>query len=111
MVKYLRDEKIIFYDVIKWFFLATIIGLSSGLVAALFIKLLNWGTAYSESFGEYFWIAPIFFVINIILIKYIAPDAEGHGTEKVIEAIHKNAGRIKVAVIPVKLVTTLLTLL
>lgn len=110
MIKRLKEEKIIFYDVLRWFFLATIIGLASGLVVSLFIKLLNWGTTYSESFGKYFWIAPIFFVINIILIKYLAPDADGHGTEKVIEAIHKRAGRIKIAVIPVKLVTTLLTL-
>ncbi|GGG49418.1 chloride channel protein [Bizionia arctica] len=110
MIKYLKDEKIIFYDVIKWFFLATLIGLGSGLLVASFLKLLNWGTVYSESFGKYFWIAPVFFVINIILIKYLAPDAQGHGTEKVIEAIHKKAGKIKVAVIPVKLITTLLTL-
>lgn len=110
MIKRLKEEKIIFIDVAKWFFLATIIGLVSGLMVSLFIKLLNWGTTYSESFGKYFWIAPVFFIINIILIKYLAPDADGHGTEKVIEAIHKRAGRIKVAVIPVKLVTTLLTL-
>jgi H+/Cl- antiporter ClcA len=110
MSKRLKEEKIIFYDVLRWFFLATIIGLCSGLVVSFFIKLLNWGTTYSESFGKYYWIAPLFFVINIILIKYLAPDADGHGTEKVIEAVHKRAGHIKFAVIPIKLVTTLLTL-
>ena len=110
MITRLKEEEIIFFDVIKWFFLATVIGLGSGLMVSFFMKLLNWGTTFSESFNNYFWIAPVFFIINIILIKYLAPDAEGHGTEKVIEAIHKRAGRIKVAVIPVKLVTTLLTL-
>ena len=108
--KYLKEEKIIFYDVVRWFFLATIIGLGSGLLVSFFIKLLDWGTAYSQNFSKYFWIAPVFFITNIVLIKYLAPDAEGHGTEKVIEAIHKRAGRIRVAVIPIKLITTLLTL-
>lgn len=106
----IKEEKIIFYDVLRWFVLATVIGLLSGLVVSGFIKLLDWGTDYSASIPHYFWIAPVFFVINIFLIKYLAPDAEGHGTEKVIEAIHKRAGRIKLAVIPVKLITTLLTL-
>jgi len=110
MYRRITEEKIIFYDVLRWFSLASIIGLLSGLVVSGFIKLLNWGTAYSEGFSHYYWLAPLFFVINIILIKYLAPDAEGHGTEKVIEAIHKRAGRIRFAVIPVKLVTTLLTL-
>ncbi|WKD85051.1 Chloride/fluoride channel protein [Polaribacter huanghezhanensis] len=110
MIRRLKEEKIIFYDVLRWFVLATIIGLCSGLVVSLFIKMLNWGTAYSESFSKYYWIAPVFFIINIVLIKYLAPDADGHGTEKVIEAVHKRAGRIKLAVIPVKLITTLLTL-
>ena len=107
---HLKDEKIIFFDVIRWFILATIIGLFSGLLVALFIKSLKWGTVYAGKHPFYFWAAPVFFVINIILIKYLAPDAEGHGTEKVIEAIHKKAGKIKVLVIPVKLITTLLTL-
>lgn len=107
---YLKDEKIILYDVFRWFILATIIGLLSGLLVSLFIKLLIWGTDYAGKHPFYFWVAPIFFVINIILIKYFAPDAEGHGTEKVIEAIHKRAGKIKALVIPIKLITTLLTL-
>lgn len=50
------------------------------------------------------------FFLSSLLVKYIAPDAEGHGTEKVIEAIHKYAGKIKASVVPVKLVATLLTL-
>ena len=44
------------------------------------------------------------------MIKYLAPDAEGHGTEKVIEAVHKRWGKIKLAVVPVKLVATIITI-
>jgi H+/Cl- antiporter ClcA len=45
-----------------------------------------------------------------LVVKYLAPDAEGHGTEKVIEAVHKHSGRIKAAVVPVKLVATIITI-
>ncbi len=44
------------------------------------------------------------------MIQYLAPDAEGHGTEKVIEAIHKRWGKIKLAVVPVKLIATVITI-
>jgi H+/Cl- antiporter ClcA len=44
------------------------------------------------------------------MIRFLAPDAEGHGTEKVIEAIHKHSGRIKAIVVPVKLVATVITI-
>ena len=110
MAIHLKDEKIILYDVLRWFILATIIGLLAGLMVSFFLKLLNWGAVYTGAFPYYFWAAPLFFVINIILIKRFAPDAQGHGTEKVIAAIHKKAGKIEVLVIPIKLITTLLTL-
>ena len=44
------------------------------------------------------------------MIKYLAPGAEGHGTEKVIEAVHKQSGRIKPMVVPIKLIATVITL-
>lgn len=55
MYKYksFKDEQINFYDVFRWFFLATIIGLVSGLMVSGFIKLLTWGTTYSESISHY----------------------------------------------------------
>jgi H+/Cl- antiporter ClcA len=49
-------------------------------------------------------------IISVLLTRYIAPTAAGHGTEKVIEAVHKSAGRIPALVVPVKLVTTIFTI-
>lgn len=48
--------------------------------------------------------------LSAVLIKYLAPDAEGHGTEKFIEAIHKQSGRIRAVVVPVKLVASIITI-
>jgi len=43
-------------------------------------------------------------------VKTFAPSAEGHGTEKVISAVHKADGKINVSVIPIKTLATVLTI-
>ncbi len=64
----------------------------------------------AKDYQYYFLLLPAAFFVSTFIIQYLAPDAEGHGTEKVIEAVHKNSGRIKAAVVPVKLVSTIITL-
>jgi H+/Cl- antiporter ClcA len=99
-----------FASVLKWFVLATLTGAIVGLSTTVFLKALAWSINIAEGHEFYFLLLPVAFVISIVLIKKLAPDAEGHGTEKVIEAIHTKSGRIKAAVIPVKLVATIVTL-
>ncbi len=106
----LAEETIIFVSVLKWFILATIIGSIVGLATVLFLKALNWSSLQTSAYNYYYLLLPVAFFISALTIKYIAPDAEGHGTEKVIEAVHKRAGRIKPAVVPVKLFTTVITI-
>jgi H+/Cl- antiporter ClcA len=48
--------------------------------------------------------------LSTLLVYYLAPEAKGHGTEKVIEAIHKRFGRINPVVVSVKLVATIITI-
>ncbi len=50
------------------------------------------------------------FFLSALGIRYLAPDAEGDGTEKVIEAAHQSSGRIKWPVIPIKLVASVITI-
>ncbi len=57
-----------------------------------------------------YYLLPIGLVITVFLIKTFAPSASGHGTEKIIEAVHKKEGKIDFAVIPVKLVATVITI-
>ncbi|MDD5679622.1 MAG: chloride channel protein [Candidatus Omnitrophica bacterium] len=109
MRRRLREETVLFISVIKWVFLATVTGTIVGLSTAVFLKILNWSTAISGRYQYYFILLPIALFLSALIIKYLAPDAEGHGTEKVIEAIHKRAGKIKVTVVPVKLITTIIT--
>jgi H+/Cl- antiporter ClcA len=59
---------------------------------------------------DYYYLLPFALLLTVYLVKTFAPKAEGHGTEKVIEAIHKNHGKIDIAVIPIKLFVTVLTI-
>lgn len=106
----LPDETILFFSVLKWVFLATIIGVIVGLATTGFLKALTWSIQYGHKYPYYYFFLPIALFISVLLIQKLAPDAEGHGTEKVIEAIHKYSGRIKPLVVPVKLVATIITI-
>jgi H+/Cl- antiporter ClcA len=106
----LTEASVLFASVVKWFFLATITGVVVGLSTTVFLKVLSWSIAQAGRHPSYFLLLPVAFLISVALIKNLAPDAEGHGTEKVIEAVHTQSGRIKPAVVPVKLVATVVTL-
>jgi H+/Cl- antiporter ClcA len=110
MRRTITESTVLFLSIIKWVFLATIAGVIVGAAVSLFLELLTWGTGLSSEVTGFFWLLPASLFVSSLLVTYLAPDAEGHGTEKVIEAIHKRAGKIPVLVVPVKLVATIITL-
>ncbi|MGB9701042.1 MAG: chloride channel protein [Thermodesulfobacteriota bacterium] len=110
MKKRLAEESVIFISIIKWLFLATLIGIIAGSATAGFLKILSYGTEQMGRFPYYFLFLPGALFVSGFLIKYLAPDAEGQGTDKVIEAVHKYSGKIKVMVVPVKLMATVVTI-
>ena len=110
MKKSITEESILLISVFKWFVLASIVGASVGVSTAFFLIALEWSSAELGQNSYYFFLLPVALALSSYITKYLAPEAEGHGTEKVIEAIHRRAGRIKAIVVPVKLVTTVITL-
>lgn len=110
MKKRIKEQSIIFYSVAKWVFLSVIIGCMAGASTAIFLKALNWSSDTAGLHKYYFFLLSLALFLSALVIKFFAPDAEGHGTEKVIEAIHKNDGIIKAAVVPVKLIATITTI-
>ena len=106
----ITEESVIFISILKWFVLSTAIGVVVGVATAFFLKLLEWGTIQAHTFPYYFLFLPMALFLSALMIKYLAPGAEGHGTEKVIEAVHKQSGRIKPMVVPIKLIATIITL-
>ena len=110
MKPHLSEQLTIFASIIKWSLYATVVGILSGCGTALFLKLLSAGRDYSEKQLHYQIFLPAALLISSALVRYLAPDAAGHGTEKVIEAVHQRMGKIPFKVVPVKLVATIITL-
>jgi len=110
MRKTVVEESVLFISVIKWLFLASCVGVIVGLSTSVFLKLLEMSSAFTAGFRYYFLLLPFALFASALIVRYLAPDAQGHGTEKVIEAVHRHSGKIKPLVVPVKLVATIITI-
>jgi H+/Cl- antiporter ClcA len=104
------EEVTLFASVVKWTVYAAIVGALAGLATACFLRSLTWTSVQLGKFPNYYFSLPLAIVASSFLVKWLAPDAAGHGTEKVIEAVHKHMGRIPLKVVPVKLLATVITL-
>lgn len=109
--KYFKTESIFFISAVKWISISTLIGVIVGTIVALFIKLVSFGVKYVSSINYYYLFLPIALFLSSFIIIKLAPNAKGHGTEKAIEAVHKNSGRSDFKIVPVKLVSTLVTII
>lgn len=110
MKKILNESSIIFFSITKWIFLAGIVGIIVGFSTFFFLKLLKYSIDFTAKYPHFYVILPLGMVTSTLLIKYFAPGAKGHGTEKVIEAVHKKSGKIDIAVVPVKTIATIITI-
>ncbi|MGD2079944.1 MAG: chloride channel protein [Nitrospirota bacterium] len=104
------EESILFISVAKWFFLASVVGAVVGFSTAIFLKTLSWASEAAGGFGYYFLLLPVAMFLSALIVKYLAPEAEGHGTEKIIDAVHRRKANINPAVVPVKLLATVITI-
>lgn len=110
MPKRLAEQSVLFISVMKWVVLATAVGAIVGLSTSGFLIALNVSIRFTNRFPYFFLLLPVAFLLSAMIIRVFAPDAKGHGTEKVIEAVHKRSGKIDGAVVPVKLIATIITL-
>ena len=110
-----RDKKrpsqlVLILNLAKWFFLAVIIGVIVGAVAAFFLKILYFLLVLIQAKNIYYISLPLAFFFSSLMVKYLAPQAEGFGTEKVIAAVHKNRSKISIQEVMVKIFASLITL-
>ena len=110
MKKSITEESILLISIFKWFIVASLVGVVVGASTSVFLVSLNLSTPRLGEYPYYFLLLPLALALSSYITKYLAPEAEGHGTEKVIEAVHRQDGYIKAIVVPVKLVTTVITL-
>ncbi len=109
--KHVTEQTAIFFSVTKWVVLSSVVGVAIGAVVTLFLKILQIAeSSRSDLPFEYYYLLPVALLLTVWVVRTFAPSAEGHGTEKVIEAVHKNHGKINIAVIPVKLFATVMTI-
>jgi len=109
MKNYIIEETVLFVSIFKWIVLASGIGMVIGATTTIFIKALELAIISIQAYSHYYFFLPLGLFLSAVLIKYVAQEAKGYGTEKVIEAIHKKSGKINIAVIPVKILATILT--
>ncbi len=109
MKRKLKEETVIFISVIKWVALASITGAAVGVSTTVFVKSLNWGASLDLA-RRYYLTIPAGLLLSWLVIRYIAPQAEGHGANKVIESVHKESGRIKPVFVPIEFIRTFITL-
>ncbi|RUM45413.1 MAG: voltage-gated chloride channel [Hydrogenimonas sp.] len=111
MRKHITEQTAIFFSVTKWVILSSFVGILIGAIVTLFLKILHIAESSRADLPfNYYYLLPLALFMTVWIVRTFAPHAEGHGTEKVIEAIHKRNGQIDIAVIPVKLFATVLTI-
>jgi len=111
MQRHITEQTAIFISVVKWVFLSSFIGVVIGAVITFFLKVLQYAEESQSLLPfSYFYLLPFALLLTVWIIRTFAPTAQGHGTEKVIDAVHNDHGKIDVSVIPVKLFATVLTI-
>jgi len=127
------SNRVDLYNFGRWLVLALLVGVVAGLGGAL----LTWGVDWIGSvvlhdvvgfqipghgeaadagwnFPERPWflllVLPLVGLVVGWLVQTFAPEAEGHGTDAVINAYHRERAELRKRVVPVKLITSMLTI-
>jgi chloride channel protein, CIC family len=106
----LARQLVLFISVCKWCVLGTLIGIAVGAAVAVFLRALDYSIGVTGQYPYYFLVLPLALLVSSALTKYLASEAEGHGTAVIIDALHKRAGKIKPSAVLIKLVATLITI-
>ncbi len=77
-----------FWNIIKWFFLSTLIGVIVGVVDAIFLKTLDAAIGWRSRWPLYFVGLPFFLYIIWLLARKAAPQAQDYSTDAVINKIN-----------------------
>ncbi len=110
MTTRVTELSILFFSVVKWFILATVVGLLVGLSSTLMLIVLQGSIAFAQSFPYVFLLLPVSLALTGAVTARFAFRAKGYGTEQVIRAIHQEGGKIHPRVIPVKFMATIVTI-
>src|SRR5215510_1977897 len=112
--RWYTEHTALLISTLKWAMLGAVAGVCVGLGTRVFLWALarsaNWARALTPGPVPVFIVLPVALPLCVWIIRTFAADARGHGTEAVIAAVHKRAGRVDWLVAPVKLSATVVTL-
>lgn len=77
-----------FVQILKWFLLATGIGIVVGAVDAVFLKMLDGAIRFTHSFTLYYAGLPVFLYIIYLLARKVSPKEVDYSTDAVIDKIN-----------------------
>jgi H+/Cl- antiporter ClcA len=100
----------LFVAILKWIIYASCIGVIVGFSTGIFLKALGWSISIAGNYSHYFLLLPAALFACELIVRKLAPEAHGHGTEQVIEAVHLRSGKIDPKVIPIKAIATIITI-
>jgi len=84
------EESILFFSILKWFFLAMVSGASVGLVVGCFMLALDAAIGSVQVIPNYYYLLPLALVCTSWVSRRVVPLADGYSTNRVIASIHKN---------------------
>ncbi len=97
-------------SVVKWFVLGSTVGIVVGTSTAFFLFALQATLALTDRVPYALGLLPFGLMLSAWLTTKVSPEAQGHGTERVIQAIHQRDGLMNPRVIPTKLLATIVTI-
>lgn len=102
------EELILFFSILKWVFLAVLIGILTGLAASGFIRFIQYVIEQSNHYQRIVYLLPISFLAANLLSQFVLK--QHVGTDALIEAINKNYGKIEGSFVPTKIINVVLIL-
>lgn len=104
------EQTALFISLLRWTILALAVGILVGCSTYGFVTLLEKASAAAGKFPFLVFVLPLSIALVAGFVKWFAPDAEGHGTDRIIDAVHNASGRIRLRVVPVKVAATVMTI-
>ena len=103
-----NEEVILFFTVLKWLVLSTLVGCIVGLAASGFIKFIHYVIEAGNRYEHVFYLLLLSFFLANVLSQFVLK--QYLGTDTLIAAINKNYGRVEGSLIPTKIVNVVLIL-
>lgn len=107
-----RDEAWLMCSVVKWVVIAIVTGVAVGVASGAFLLALKYSINAALRLGVWHYLL-LFpgLLISYSLVRLLAPESAGHGTEAVIDAIHnQHRTVINIKAVPVKVIATIITI-